>query len=286
MSTGHCLGAFYHWKLELLALAKTIGASDGRSIAAFILRSDQSDYGRFESALVDGRGLLVSVPHHGHFVMSICALVEVLRRRREVHVFYDAPSAHPTNALFDAMHARMYGNADATVRILHNNRAGIAAAMQALRRGQVVILLPDVYRDVLETYQVSFCGTTRDVMLGAATLARRSGARILPLVSRPGKSPFVFESCFGEIVEPIAGDGTAEGDRHADFRSISLLFRRFESLMRDQLIFWQYARRHAGASKPASGISPDSIPDVASLLLRDPRIHVDVRSPICLDRTT
>lgn len=280
---GHRFGAFYAWKMEQMALISTLRSMDRKAVLSLVAAKDGSDYSRLDATLAGPGGLLVALPHHGHFVLSIIGLCKRLQGKRGVSVFYDAPEVHASNGIFDVLHACLFGAGDSGVAVLHNNRAGIVGAMKALRAGQVVVIMPDVYRNPEDTYQIPFCGSRRNVMLGSATLARRSGARILPMVSRVGSAQFEFSSVFGSPLDPHAGGGDPVRDTHADFRTTLGFFSQFEPLIEDQLLHWQYAARHVAREPSHPPPSVEVILAAAPMLLADPRIQVNARSRFCLD---
>lgn len=282
---GNGFSAFYAWKVEQMALISTLRSLNKAQVLSLVCQKDCTNYAPIETILTDPRGLLIALPHHGHFVLSIIALCEHLRHRRDVFVFYDPPEVHATNEIFDALHACLFGVDGARVEILHNSRAGIVRAMKELRSGQIVMIMPDVYKRVDDTYQVQLCGNQRNVMLGSATIARRTNARILPVVSRVGAAQFSFVSAFGNLFNPYAGSDTLTSDTHADFRTTTYLFAQLEVLMKDQLLYWQYVRSHAASEQPGSApaLTPDMIRTAGPMLLNDPRVIVNVSSSVDLD---
>lgn len=274
-------GAFYAWKAEQMALIAALRGLGKDRILALIRRNDHTDYAYADAAMADPRGLLIALPHHGHFVSSIVALCDRLRHQREIFVFYDPPRVHASNKIFDVLHECLFSDDAIRVTILHNNRAGIVRAMRELRAGQVVVIMPDAYRNVDDTYQVPFCGAQRNTMLGTATIARRTGAHVLPTVSRPGPGLFEFTTAFGLLLDPCVGTGLTGSELHADFRTTMALFSRFEPLMSGQLHYWQYAPGHVASHQGTP--TPQAILTTAPALLQDPRITVNLQFPILLD---
>ena len=192
-------------------------------------------------------------------------------------VFYESPETHETNAIFDVIHERVFGNAASKVSILHNNRAGLVRAMKELRKGSVVFILPDVFKDVEDTYKVPFCGMWRDFMLGSAVIARRSNARILPVVAQPRQDLFGFSNQFGTQIESGQTDGSPEGDLHANYRATLSMFRALEPLMEDSLFYWQYVYSH----QPMDRAIGTNLVDVSSaVMLKDPYINLSPLPPI------
>ena len=267
---GRRFGAYYHWKFRQIAQVATMRTLERNEAIALVHSNDHSEYGPLDDAMADPRGLLIAIPHHGHYLQGIIAMCERLHLVRDVFVFYESPEAHETNAIFDVIHERVFGSAASKVSILHNNRVGLVRALKELRKGSVVFILPDVFKHVEHTYRVPFCGMQRDFMLGSAVIARRSNTRILPVVAQPLQDLFGFANQFGNQIEAGVTDGSPEGDLHADYRATLGMFRAFEPMMKDNLFYWQYAYSHQPMDR-ASGTNPVDIS--SAVLLNDPYIN-------------
>lgn len=274
---GRRFGAYYHWKFRQIAQVATMRTLDRDEAIALVRSNDHSEYGPLDDAMADPRGLLIAIPHHGHYLQGIIAMCERLQVERDVFVFYESPEAHETNAIFDVIHERVFGSAASKVSILHNNRVGLVRALKELRKGNVVFILPDVFKHVEDTYRVPFCGMQRDFMLGSAVIARRSNARILPVVAQPTQDLFGFANQFGTQIEAGQTDGSPEGDLHADYRATLGMFRTLEPLMEDSLFYWQYAYSHQPMDH-ASGANPVDVSP--AILLQDPYINLSQFTPI------
>lgn len=274
---GRRFGAYYHWKFRQIAQVATMRTLQRNEAITFVRNNDHSVYGPLDEAMADPRGLLVAIPHHGHYLQGIIAMCERLQVERDVFVFYESPEAHETNAIFDAIHQRVFGDAASKVSILHNNRAGLVRALKELRKGGAVFILPDVFKHVEETYRVPFCGMQRDFMLGSAVIARRSNARILPVVAQPMRDLFGFANQFGSQIEAGLTDGSPEGDLHSDYRTTLSMFRSLEPLMEHSLFYWQYAYSHELIDR-ATGTPPVGVS--SAVLLKDPYINLDQLPPI------
>lgn len=274
---GHRFGIYYHWKFRQIAQVATMQTQDRDRAIAFVRDNDHSVYGPLDAAMTDPRGLLVAIPHYGYYLQGIIAMCERLQLERDVFVFYESPEAHETNAVFDVIHKRVFGSAVSKVSILHNSRSGLVRALKELRKGSVVFILPDVFKDVEDTYRMPFCGAQRDFMLGSAVIARRSNARILPVVAQPMQDLFGFANQFGAQVEPGLTDGSPEGDLHADYRATLAVFRNLEPLMQQSLFYWQYAYSHEQMGRAAQTLVVEIPLDA---LLNDPCINIAQPAPI------
>jgi hypothetical protein len=284
------LGEYYLWKIAQLSVIASVRRLSKKATRAMVAACDHSDYQPVLRTLEPGRGLLVATPHHGHFVLSIIGLVEHMLGKRQIFVFYEAPAQHSSNSIFDVLYERLFGDLADQVGILHNNRQGLARAIRQLKRGSVVVILPDVFKDVHETYQIPLFGSSRNVMLGTALLARRTGAGILPMVSQPFGDRMDFSSRFGELIEPFHASAEhihagleAEATVHADYRTMSMLFAAFEPLMAPKLIHWQYSRSHFAQSQAFMRLTGSDLDRATGLFFEDPRVRVDLGTPLQLD---
>lgn len=285
---GKTLGAYYFWKLTQVAQTTAFRRLGKRDTLALIARSDATDYASVDRCLEDPRGLLLAVPHHGSFVFSIVALAERVRHARRVYVFYEAPKVHATNEVFDVLYTRLFVDDSSGVTILHNNRKGLATAIKQLKRGALVVIMPDVYKDREDTYQVPFCGRSRNVMLGTAVLARRTGAVVLPALSDPSDSAMGFTTRFGTPIPPACTDPGGESaveELWTDYRTTLEVFNQFERFMRDRLMHWQYCRTHFLGDPPPPCLEEEAMDELSALFLQDPRVRVHLATPMALEQT-
>lgn len=284
------LGEYYLWKLTQLSVIASFRRLSKDATRALVATADHTDYRPMQRALETGRGLLVAIPHHGQFVLSIIGLIEEMIGKREIYVFYEAPANHSSNEIFDLLYERLFGDLADQVGILHNNRQGLTRALRELQRGSVVVIMPDVFKDVHDAYQLPLFGSSRNVMLGTALLARRTGAAILPMVSQPFNSGMEFSTAFAERIEPhhasaeqIEAGFEAEATIHADYRTMAALFSAFEPLMEPGLIHWQYSRTHFAKAYAFNRMTGRELDEAVSLFFKDPRIRVDLGSSLQLD---
>jgi len=277
---GSYIGSFYKWKFIQWAVISEGRRLNSEEIKRFVTWADRSSYSGLISSLECSCGILVAMPHYGHFLLSIGALAYRIQEKRTVNIFFDPPDKHATNAVFVEICEKMYKEYR-NVNILHNNKSGLLRAIKELRRGAVVVIMPDVFEKIDDTYDISFLGRTRCVALGAAYLARITGAIIVPSLSRL-HGRFCFESVFGEPIK--CNEFSGSFDKIAsiiyDYKNTSLLFRRLEYLMGKDLIQWQYIRGHFNAPPPLPELPYGSVGKYLELFLSDPRIKVDLSCSI------
>lgn len=282
-------GAFYHWYLQKLVISRHVRRLKKQSTLKMVTQVDRTDYAPVDVLRDDPRGLIIATPHHGHYILSIVALVEHLRKSREVLVFYGAPQTHAGNELFDHLYVQLWGDPTSKVRILHDNRAGMIGALKGLQNGAVVVIMPDVYKNEHDTFLIPFCGRPLNVMLGTAALARKTRSAIMPMVSLPSHRGLGFNSVFGNIVEfRLESEDAAEDESeprdiiNSDYRIMVQIFREFEKVMDGSIVYWQFVRAHYMREAIFPELSPDSLKVVADLFFTDPRIKVDLESPLRL----
>lgn len=279
------LGVYYHWKITQWASAVMLKKLDTQNTMKLVANSDRTSYERIDSLATTARGILIATPHYGHFVLSIVSLAKRLSRVRPVFVFYDPPAAHASNEIFDDLHQRLFGELASNVVVIHNNRAGIARAVRELRLGAAVVIMPDVYKDVDATYQISFCDRIRNVMLGTATLARKTDALILPMLSKP-LGVTRFQSVFGQVLAPLDDVGDRRDPErmiYADYLVVAKLFSQLEQLMGRNVVQWQYSRSHFATQHRLPHLPEADLEHTGDLFLADPRVHVELTSPVTIN---
>lgn len=275
-------GAYYHWYLQKKIMARCVRRLSRSEVRAAMGQMDATNYSTLEGTASQPGGLLVAIPHHGHYIPSIMGMIENLRGGREVLVFYGSPNTHTGNALFDDLHECLYGDMQRDVQVIHDTRNGMARALRGLHNGAAVIIMPDVYKLEKDTYLIPFCGRALNVMLGTATLARKTGAMILPAVSRPFPYTLGFKTVFGPVIKPALALSDTDDALHRDYRTTVLMFRSFENWMRAEIVYWQYARTHYAKKREFPDLDQEAIKAVADMFFDDPRINIDLMHPLHL----
>ena len=278
------IGRFYYWYLIKYLLARRIGKIDKHATMDLIFASDRSDYGVLDEVLIDTRGMIIAIPHHGQYILSMVAIAERIGRSREVLVFYGNPKNNPGNELFDALYARIWSEVGVRVNIVHDTRPGMAKAMRSLLRGAVVLIMPDVYKDEKDTYHLSFLGRVSSVMLGTATLARKTNSRILPVVSIPTYPGYRFKNIFGDLIEPWCTDATVpEYAKFDDYRTTAAMFESFEKNMSNDIYHWQFIRQHYQREGNLPMLTPELLSELIDLALMGSKIAIDKAPVVLLD---
>lgn len=277
--SGVRLGDYYYWYFQKMLAARRFRGMDRRDILKRLSSSDVSDYDRLD-ALSDSTdlGLLIAIPHHAHYILSIVAMAERLRHRRRVLVFYGAPTTHVGNELFDDLYGVVFQGECSNVEVIHDTRAGLSSAIDGLKKGAAVIIMPDVHKHERDAYLLPFLGRPLNVMLGTAALARRTGSSILPCISRSYGHGLQFETRCEPLIPPMvacASDTSlAQVDVvHQDYCVTAKMFQAFESTMSCCIHHWQYARVHYQRKLGFPELRPEELESAAALLFDDPRMR-------------
>lgn len=272
-------GKFYHWYFQKKVISSIWKRFTKESVLKMTSSLDRTNYDPLDAALLNGRGLILALPHHGLYINSIVSLIERVKSSRDIYIFYGDPATHPGNEVFDALCKRVWLNDPRSrVHILYDNRAGMGKALRALQSGAVVIIMPDVFKNELDTFQIPFCGRAINIMLGTAVLARKTNARILPVVCTPVGIGMAFATKMGPCIEPCR-PFYDEGDVDADllnYRTMLQVFRYYESVMSEGIVYWQFARQVYAHDVEFPLLDVGELGPAADALVADARLHVPV----------
>ena len=240
------IGAYYHWYLQKLLVARAIRKLDRERALALVQAMDHTDYTAAQPIIDSPTGVIVAIPHHAHYILSMTALAGRLGKHRPVNVFYGQPATHKGNEVFDRMHEVLFSPLASGVDIMHDNRQGLAKAIKGLKNGEIVVIMPDAFQDEDATMMVPFLGRLMNTMLGTAILARKTGSWILPVVSKLHRNRLAFMTHFGTRLDHPAGSSglPARQARIRDYAVTRDVFQQFEAAMRDEAYLWQHVRGH------------------------------------------
>ncbi len=279
------LGAYYHWYLQKLVVARSIKGLKRERALALIKSIDHTDYSEFQQVIDSPTGVLIAIPHHAHYILSMTALAVHLGAYRKVKVFYGQPSTHKGNEIFDHLHRVLYADNDSAVEVIHDNRHGLAKAIKGLKNGEIVFMMPDAFQDEDLTMMVRFCGRLMGTMLGTAVLARKTGSWILPVVSRAHGIGLGFKTWAGKRIDhPLGSDSKLRPGqiKVADYGVTSRMFGQFEEQMAGELYLWQHVRHHMASGGQAELAVIGEIPALFDALakspaLKGPSLTIDLR---------
>jgi hypothetical protein len=270
-------GKFYHWYFQKKVISSIWKRVTRESVLKMTSSLDRSNYDALDASLLSGRGVILALPHHGLYINSIVSLIERVRSSRDIYIFYGDPATHPGNEVFDALCKRVWLNdPESRVHVLYDNRSGMGKALRALQAGAAVIIMPDVFKNELDTFQIPFCGRAINIMLGTAVLARKTNASILPVVCSPVGLGMAFATKMGPCIEPsrpFEGEGDVDMDL-LNYRTMLQVFRFYESTMGENIVYWQFARQVYAHDVQFPVLAVDALQAAADALTADARLHV------------
>ena len=151
---------------------------------------------RLEEALAEGRGLIALTGHVGPFTLIAAALAFL---GHPCSYVYRYMNARAPNLVLERM-CREWGVG--LISALPRRRAAFAC-LAALRRGEIICILGDQHAN--DGIPVPFFGREALTAPGAAVLAERTGAPILPMFIRAtGRSSYVVDVGWRVSPDPTA----------------------------------------------------------------------------------
>jgi lauroyl/myristoyl acyltransferase len=175
-----------------------------------------------------GRPVVLVTPHYGACVVGCLAAAQWLEGLRPLSIYYEL---RRQNSGIEAMLSRIAPRAE----LLNADFAGSLNALRTLRRGGCVALMPDMYLDVSATVAVPFLGCWMRVPTGAAFMALKSDALLLPAYVIPERRMHVTV----RFSSPIDSRSVRSGDSVQDrFILTCLLFADIERAIRRAPEHW------------------------------------------------
>ncbi|WP_146096116.1 hypothetical protein [Xanthomonas arboricola] len=212
-------------------------------------------------------GAIVAVPHFGEFIIDIISIALSAPLQRKVAIFYDPPTKSEKNSVFDDIAQRVIPTLDRDISICHNDSSGLAAAIKILRGGGTVIIMPDICQNQLVAFTIPFFLREFDVMLGVASLSRKTNVKIIPVLPRiigwRGKIK-VLKAISAVNAEDFSA---ARSSELVDYTATRELFHQYETAIDKKIIFWRYWHRHFHS---AAFVHIDNTDDFISLITLDP----------------
>lgn len=238
------LGAFYHWYLQKKFVAEAVRGADRERFLRLMQSADHTDYKQIQGVLNSKSGLLIAIPHHAHYIMSMAMLTEVIREHRQVYLFYGRPETHPGNEIFD-----VFKDANLTISIPFCGRAlSVMLGTSIIARKTGATVLP-----MISTPYGSGLGFKSE--FGESFAAHH----------------------------PVYGEDQSGLIEAFDYSVIRKIFAFYEPIMSRQMLYWQNVRQHVAKGHPFSRLSPSVALQASELLLSDPDMQppaqiVDLRN--------
>lgn len=196
----------------------------------------------------DGPVVLVT-PHYGAFLAASLKLIQEIGHAKRFNLFFDDPAKNPSTREYAPIYERFGGNAE----VLYNGRRGVVAALKALKRGEILTMMPDVFEFGDNHLVVPFLGRLTHAMSGTAFFAAKSRALVVPVYGAPATNL----NCTVSVGQPIAFR------EHHDFEQTlyeltAAIFANIESRIRcepEHWVYWpEFERRIASRAIVPSGI--------------------------------
>ncbi|WP_312319720.1 hypothetical protein [Stenotrophomonas sp.] len=254
------LGDYYRLYAEKKFIASTLRRCNRESLLSLARSMDRTDYPALTASLEREQGAVIALPHYGHYIITAINLMEHARDRRDVFMLYGNPKKHPGNELFDTLSDILFESPQCRARKLHADARGLATALRALKTGGMVITMPDVCPDEHHAYMIPFLGRRLEIPLGTASLARRSGAALIPAISHCD-GPLNIRTLFGQQIDTrdLRSKECTAFSQVDDYRATVEMFVFFESVMRDSPLRWQYVIGHYASSSTFPETRPSDV---------------------------
>jgi lauroyl/myristoyl acyltransferase len=140
--------------------------------------------------------LILFTPHFGSFAIACLRAILDVEQHKTISLFYDPPEVNPTTAVYRPLIERLGCNS----KVLLNDRTAALKGLRALKNGNALGIMPDVYSYNLGMMFVPFFGRLAVAMGGTAFFALKSNARLIPTYCRRrGRGRFVLQ--YGAPIE-------------------------------------------------------------------------------------
>lgn len=187
-----------------------------------------------KQAMSSGRPVMVISPHYGSHYLTGLKLHQLYLdgQMNQPNFFFDSAEKNERNRVF----IRIFKEFDPEISILHNTPKDLVNAIRKLKAGGVVTMFPDVF-DVRGSYSiVPFFNHWCSAMKGAAFMALRAEALVLPVhIARNANG---FKVVFGTVFD---SECTAEGEL-AEYETTKKMFQALERIIADDPAPWAYWR--------------------------------------------
>lgn len=181
----------------------------------------------------DGPVLFVT-PHYGPFGLGCLKAVSELGNNRKVNAFYDPPEKNPTSLIYKDILSKL---GPAFVPIF-NDRGGVIKALRALKRKEILAIMPDVYELSSQSIAVPFFGHLTTAMAGTAFLAIQSKAIIVQAYCEVN-----FDGSIDIILEAPIKPNLELTTERSIYQLTTQLFASMENQIRHHPEHWLYLSR-------------------------------------------
>jgi lauroyl/myristoyl acyltransferase len=198
-------------------------------------------------------GVIFACPHYGPFILPALLSSTLGNQSDPGYVFYDPPSMNAENELYD----RLFAQFSERLIVLHNDSAGLLAAMRALRRGCNLGIMFDVTQNPDNAIHVPFFDRLYPAMGGTAYLSLQARVPILPVYATPIDDERAVVA-FGAALSP--NDFLSDDRSLSVLRMTSALFKGFQAQLEREPWHWQYwATLDVASICPADRREPEAL---------------------------
>lgn len=177
------------------------------------------------------RPVVFFTPHYGSFAVAVLRIIMDVERHKTLSLFYDPPEVNPTTTIYKGLFERLGCN----TKILYNDKTAVLKGLRALKGGNALGIMPDVYDFNMGMMYVPFFGRLAVAMGGTAFFALKADALLIPIYCwRRGRERFVLQ--YGAPVEL-----SRTGDFGEDiYLTTAEIFRRMEEQLTSAPEHWIY----------------------------------------------
>lgn len=188
-------------------------------------------------------GVIVIAPHYGSFISGALYMLNQLKGKRRVHVFYADPKTDPANAAYEPFYRRYFPD----LSVCFDNRGGVVQAAKALQAGDIVAIMPDVFSGK-NMVDIELLGQEISVRPGISYFHRKFDAHLIPVVSN-------FDGLFSvnvHIGNAIESCATVPGEAVTDAYVMGRIFSYFEKWFTSHPHHWHCWERFGTLSRHPS----------------------------------
>lgn len=176
------------------------------------------------------RPVILASPHYGVAPIGFVAAAHRMGSRRAINLFCDPERTTPRIML-------LFERAGVDSAALLGGFSGALSATRALMRNEHLVMMPDVFDDVANTFAVPFFGRMMRVAAGTAFLALRTSAWIVPVLAAPRRHLGVHVT----VCRPIDASRFAPFEEaQAIFMLTRVMFTLFEREIRRSPEHWEH----------------------------------------------
>ncbi|HEV2705462.1 MAG TPA: hypothetical protein VGV59_06030 [Pyrinomonadaceae bacterium] len=190
-----------HWRARFQSELERIqlnGMPRGRLLEYCRTRVEVEGAENLRAACESPQPVIFFTPHYGSFVVAVMRVMMDVEQHKTLSLFYDPPEVNPTTTIYQGLIERLSCN----TKILFNDKTAVLKGLRALKNGNALGIMPDVYDFNMGMMYVPFFGRLAVAMGGTAFFALKANAMLIPLYCwRRARGQFILK--YGAPVEPV-----------------------------------------------------------------------------------